>query len=326
MVTRRAFLALAALLPAIARSQPAPRKPVHLAWFSGGSHADQKVYVDAFLDGMKGLGYREGRDFVIEYFWQGETIKPTGWQARDVVSSKPDVILATCEVTVNAVKKIAGATPIVMTAATDPVASGVVQSLARPGGNVTGISSSFIDVSVKRVEMLKELLPRADRMAFLRWRWEVVSETDYARVEKTARNLGMAPSRFEAEDEADFDRVMGEIRRAQIGGIVDLAGLAIAFPFMKVIPELALKHRLAVVHFLREAVEQGGLVSYGPSVRDGFRRSAYYVDRIAKGAKPSELPIEQPASFETCVNLKTAKALGITMPQSILLRAQTVIG
>jgi putative ABC transport system substrate-binding protein len=327
MTSRRKFLALAAssLVPMLAQGQAA-RKPIRLAWLSGGSMDEHKVYVDAFLDGMKSLGYQPGRDYNIEYFWRGDSIKPFAWLARDVIASKPDIILATCEVTVGAVRKLTSTIPIVMTASTDPVASGVVASLSRPGGNVTGVSSTLFEVTVKRVEILKEILPRAEKVALLQWRYEVVGESEIGSVEQAAKSLGMSSQRFFADDEADFDKVMGEIRRARFPGVVDLAGLAVSFPYMKLLPDLALKYRLPVVHFLRESVENGGLVSFGSRVTDGFRRSAYYVDRLAKGAKPAELPIEQPSDFEICVNLNTARAMGIAIPQSILLRAKVVIG
>jgi putative ABC transport system substrate-binding protein len=325
--TRRDVLALGAatLLPLLARAQQA-RKPLRLAWFSGGSIQDQRVYVDAFLSGMKELGYREGADFEIQYFWRGETIKPFGWLARDVAGAKPDVIMATCEVTVEAAKKVTSTIPIVMTASTDPVASGVVASLARPGGNVTGVSSTFAEVSVKRIELLKELLPSSDRVAFVRWRYEIVSKEDMALFERTAHRLGLAHKFFDAEDEKDFARVFETIAKERFSGVVDLAGLAVSFPFQHVLPGLAVRAKVPAVHFIHEMVEHGGLISYGPSVTDGFRRSARYVDRIAKGARPAELPIEQPSKVELWVNQAPARALGLKVPDSILIRADRVLG
>jgi putative ABC transport system substrate-binding protein len=327
MTTRREVLALAiaSLAPLLARAQAA-HKPLRLAWFSGGSLEDQRIYVDAFRSGMRDLGYVEGRDFEIQYFWRGQTIKPYSWMARDIVGARPDVILATCEVTVDAVKKLTPSIPIVMTASTDPVASGVVASLSRPGGNVTGISSSFVEASVKRIELMKELLPGADRVAFIRWRYEKVGTDDLATLERTAQALGMASRQFEAEDEADFARVFEAVQRERFSGIVDIAGLAISFPFAGLLADLARKFRIPVVHFIHEVVERGGLISYGPSVTDGFRRSARYVDRLAKGARPADLPIEQPSKIELWVNQPAARSLGLRIPDSILLRADRVIG
>jgi putative tryptophan/tyrosine transport system substrate-binding protein len=324
--TRRDVLALgaAALLPALARAQQA-RKPLRLAWFSGGSIEDQRVYVDAFRGGMRELGYREGTDFEIQYFWRGDTIKPFSWMARDVAAAKPDMIMATCEVTVEAARKVTSSIPIVMTASTDPVASGVVSSLARPGGNVTGVSSTFLEVSVKRIELMKELLPAVDRIAFVRWKHERLSDTELSMVEKTAGRLGFTHRFFEAEDEADFARVFEAVQRERFGGVVDLAGLAVSFPFLDLIPQLAARYKVPVVHFIHELVERGGLMSFGPSVTDGFRRSARYVDRIAKGARPAELPIEQPDKVELWVNRAAARSLGIKVPESILLRADRVL-
>jgi putative ABC transport system substrate-binding protein len=326
MTSRRDLLALAAssVLPLAARAQGA-KKPFKVAWFSGGVLEDQKVYVEAFQRGMRELGWVEGRDFAIQYFWRGETIKPFGWIAKDIAASNPDVIMATCEVTVEAAKAVTGTIPIVMTASTDPVAAGVVPSLARPGGNVTGMSSTLVEVSVKRIELLKELLPSAERVAFVRWKYETVSPTELKKIVDTAQGLKLGFKVFEAEDEGDFRRIFAEIQKQKFAGAIDVAGLSIAFPYVSLFPELEVRFRIPIVHFLREMVERGGLISYGPSVADAFRRSAAYVDRIAKGARPGDLPIEQPTQLEMWVNLKTARAIGLNVPQSVLLRADRVI-
>lgn len=327
MTTRREVLALGAtsLLPLLARAQQG-RKPLRIAWFSGGTLGDQRAYVEAFRAGMRELGYREGADFHLQYFWRGETIKPFAWMARDVVGAQPDVIMATCEVTVEAARGVTSSIPIVMTASTDPVASGVVASLARPGGNVTGVSSTFAEVGVKRIELLKELLPAVDRVAFVRWRHEKIGKDDLALLEATARRLGLAHKFFEAEDDHDFARVFEAVQRERYGGVVDLAGLAVSFPYLSLLPEVAQRARVPVVHFIHEMVERGGLMSFGPNVADGFKRSARYVDRIARGSRPADLPIEQPAKVELWVNQATARSLGIKVPESILLRADRVLG
>jgi putative ABC transport system substrate-binding protein len=326
MTTRREVLglALSMLLPAMARAQAA-RKPLRVAWFSGGTPEDQKAYVEAFLGGMRALGYAEGRDFQMQYFWRGNTIKPFGWLAKDIADSKPDIVMATCEVTVAAMQKVTRTIPIVMTASTDPVASGVVESLGRPGGNVTGIASSLVEVSVKRIGLVKELVPAADRVALLRWRYEIVSEREMSTITDAARRLGMAARYFEADDADDFRRAFGEIQKERYSAVVDLAGLAISFPFMKLLPELGLRHKVPTVHFIHEMVENGGLVSYGPSVTEGFRHSASYVDKLARGARPSELPVEQPAQIELWLNQASARQLGVKLPDSLLLRADRVI-
>ncbi len=275
---------------------------------------------------MKELGYSEGRDFNIQYFWRGDTIKPFSWIAKDIAAANPDFIMTTCEVTTAAAQNVTRTIPIVMTAATDPVASGVVASLARPGGNVTGISSTLIEVSIKRIELVKELLPSADRIAFVRWRYEIVGPTEMQMLERTAQRLGMAFKSFLAEDDADFKRVYVDMQKERFSAAIDLAGLAISFPYTSLLPELALRHRIPMVYFIHEFVEHGGLISYGSSVSDGFRRSAHYVDRIAKGARPAELPVEQPSSLELWVNQATARTMGVKVDASILVRADWVIG
>jgi putative ABC transport system substrate-binding protein len=328
MTTRRGVLGLgiSALLPAMARAQAqAAKKPLRVAWFSGGTLEDQKIYVDAFRGGMRELGYSEGRDYQIQYFWRGETIKPFTWIAKDIVDSHPDVVMATCEVTVGAMQKVTSTTPIVMTASTDPVASGVVKSLARPGGNVTGIASKFVEVSVKRIDLLKELVPHAERIAFVRWRYEAMGDAEQKALEDAARRVGTSFKIYSAEDERDFQRVYADMQRERIAGAVDLAGLAISFPFMALLPELCARYKVPTIHYIHELVERGGLISYGPSVAEGFKLSAKYVDRLAKGARAGDLPIDQPTQIETWVNLRTARAIGVTVPQSILLRADRVI-
>ena len=326
MTTRRDVLGLAlpALLPALARAQAA-RKPLKLAWFSGGTLADQKQYLDAFRKGMRDLGYVEGRDFTVEYFWRGETIKPFGWLARDVVGSRPDMIMATCEVTADSARKVTQAIPIILTASSDPVAHGIVASLGRPGGNVTGMSLALVEVSVKRIGILKEILPAAERVVAVRWQYEQPAPQEMRAMENAARVAGLGFSIVDAENESDFDRVFADARKAKVSAVVDMAGLTWTFPYLSLFPQLELKYRMPVVHYVSEIVQRGGLISYGPDVADSFRRSAGYVDRVAKGARASDLPIEQPEKIETWVNLKTAAALGITMPQSILLRADRVI-
>ena len=326
MTIRRQILALgAAGLVSPALLAQAPRKPLRLAWFSGGTEKDHRVYIAAFRKGMEERGYQESRDYVIEYFWRGETIKPYSWLVRDVVGAKPDMILATCEVTAEAAKKATGSIPIVLTAATDPVAAGLVPNLGRPGGNVTGVSSALVEVSIKRIELLKQIVPSANRVALLRWRYEVVSKRDLQMMEAAAGNQGMSVAHYEPEDEAGYVQAFADMAATRVSGMVDLAGLSVSFPYLALIPELALRHRIPAVHLISEIVERGGLVSYGPSIADEFRRSAQYVDRLAKGARAGDLPIEQPSVFETWVNQRTASALGIRIPESILLRAQRVI-
>jgi len=303
----------------------APRNPLRLAWFSGGTEKDHRVYIVAFRKGMEERGLVEGRDYAIEFFWRGDTIKPFSWMVRDVVAAKPDVILATCEVTAEAAKKATATIPIVLTAATDPVAAGLVTNLARPGGNVTGVSSALIEVSIKRIELLKQIVPSANRLALLRWRYEAVDPRDLKTMEGAAGNHGMSVVHYEPEDEAGYAQAFAEMAKGRVSGMVDLAGLSVSFPYLGLIPELALRHRIPAVHLISEIVERGGLVSFGPSIADEFRRSAQYVDRLAKGARAGDLPIEQPTVFETWVNRKTASALGIRIPDSILLRASRVI-
>lgn len=326
MTTRRKILVLlaAASLPLRVLAQ-SRRDPLRIAWFSEGNLERHKPYVEAFRSGLREFGYAEGKDVSIDYYWRGETIKTFRWIASDIARAKPDVIVATCEVAASAAKRATDTIPIVMAASTDPVAHGLVASLGRPGNNITGLSFNEIEAGVKRLDLLRETVPRLKKVGVIMMADEPVSEFELKTLGRLVQGSRYELMTFQVRGEADFERAFDEMRKAGVNGVLDYSSLSVTFPFRKQFAELALKSRIPVAYHLREMVEAGGLMSYGPIAADSFRRAAYYVNRIAKGAKPADLPIEQPTRFELVLNQRTAKALGITFPQAILLRADHVI-
>ena len=324
MRRRRFLLAAAALVAAPVSRASSGDKPLRIVWFSAGAPESHGVYVDAFRSGLRELGYRENKDVVIDFRWRGETIKPYRWMASDIVEEKPDVIVATCEISAKAAMGATDKIPIVMAASTDPVAHGLVKSLAHPGANVTGLSFNELEICAKRVQLLREVTPQMQRLGAIMLTSEPISLVEYQKLEQLSREAGLelVPYRVPGED---FEAAFAAMRKAKVQGILDYSALSVTFPYKRRFTELAIESRIPVAYTLREMVEAGGLMSYGPVARASFHRAAYYVDRIAKGAQPGTLPIEQPTRFELTVNLKSAQALGIEMPATLLARADAVI-
>jgi len=275
----------------------------------------------AFRQGLRELGYVEGQSIRFEARWaQGRPERLPGL-AAELVGLRVDVIVTGGGEAARAARQATATIPIVMATGSDPVKLGIVESLARPGGNVTGVNSISSQLMAKRVELLRELLPKISRVAIL---WD---ETPNARMsvqelEAAARTLGIVIHTVGVRGANDFARAFSEA-----GG--DRAVIVVASSFMfterKRIADLALKHRLPTALGAREYVEVGGLFSYAVSYPDQFRRAAPYVDRILRGARPADLPVEQPTTFELVINLKTARALGLAIPPSLLRRADRVI-
>ena len=283
--------------------------------------------LEAFLRGLRDLGYVEGRDFAIEYRDAAGKLERLPALAGELVALKVDVIVAGSTPHALAAKQATRTIPIVMAAAPDPVESGLVTSLARPGGNVTGSSNVGPDLIGKRLEQLKQAIPGVTRVAVL---WQPGdlgerAEQDALRgAEVAARALGLRLQFVEARGPGDFGRAFSEMSRARAGALTLLPSAGLYSERRRLV-DLAAKKRLPAVYTSREFVDAGGLMSYGPNIADLFRRAATYVDRILKGAKPSDLPVEQPTKFELVINLKTAKALGLTIPPAVLGRADGLI-
>jgi putative ABC transport system substrate-binding protein len=281
-------------------------------------------YYRAFPEGMRELGYVEGKNLVIEWRYADGKFDRLPALAAELVQLKVDVIVTAGTAATSAAQKATTTVPIVMGTTNDAVISGFVKSLALPGGNITGISNLTVDLSAKDLEILLSVEPKLSRVAVL----VNPGNSAHAPIVKTVQAAALKPNvkilpleaRTAQEIESGFSTVT-----QQTAGAVLVALDAFFVQQGRQIAELALKYRMPSVFAVREHVETGGLMSYGPNLSDNYRRAATYVDKILKGAKPGNLPIEQPTKFELIINLKTAKALGITIPQSVLLRADEVI-
>jgi|SRR6267142_2053410 len=280
--------------------------------------------LDYFRNGMRALGYVEGRNLIIEQRWASGNFDELPRLARDLVNLKVDVIVTASTPAAAAASRATKTIPIVIAASADPVASGLVASLGHPGGNITGLTLMVDELSTKRLELLRELVPNVKRVAVL---WSANNPV-YARMisemEKTASGLGVKLEAVKVHRPSELDAALKAITARKADGLYVFED-PIFLSQAKKIVGFAAKERLPAIYGAAEFVGYGGLVSYAPSHEHFFERAAWFVDRILKGAKPGDLPIEQPTKFEFVVNLKTAKALGLTIPQSILLRADEVI-
>jgi putative ABC transport system substrate-binding protein len=280
--------------------------------------------IEAFRQALRGLGHVEGT-FVLEVRYGDGRFERLPELARELVGLKMDVILATSDVVIAAIKRETQTIPIVMVFSTDPMGTGFVASLARPGGNVTGLSNISSELSRKRLELLREAVPGLSRVAAL-WNPDVRGALlDYKETEGAARLLRLELQSVEVSRAEDLDRAFSAVTKQRAQALVLPGANPVGFINRGKIATFAQRNRLPSMYPTREYVETGGLMSYGPSLPDLFRRAATYVDKILKGAKPADLPVEQPTKFELVINLKTAKALGLTIPPSLLQRADQVI-
>ena len=282
---------------------------------------------EAFLQGLRDLGYVEGRNLVIEYRDAEGKADRLPALAAELVALKVDVIVASGTLAALAAKQTTRTLPIVFSPAGDPVGSGLVTSLARPGGNVTGLSAFAPELVGKRLELLKQAVPGVSRVAVL-WQpgafGERTEKDILKRAEVAGRDLHLPLQFVEARGPADFARAFSDMSIARADALTVLASNMFVSEGRRLV-DLAAAKRLPAVYSARELVDAGGLMSYGANLADLNRRAATYVDRILKGTKPADLPVEQPAKFELILNLKTAKALGLTIPQAVLGRADEVI-
>ena len=279
---------------------------------------------EAFRQGLRELGYVEGRNIVLEPRWAEGTYDRYPALAADLVRLKVHVIVAVGGRATQVAQQATRTIPIVMSLVTEPVESGLVRSLARPGGNVTGTSIMASDLAGKQFELLKQAVPEVSRVALL---WNPAnpgSASQLKEAEAAARAVGVRLQALEARDPQEIDSAFAAITRERAGALVVLAD-AILYNQRKQIAELAAKSRLPSASALREYAEAGGLIVYSADFLDLERRSATFVDKILKGAKPADLPVEQPTKFDLIINLKTAKAIGRTIPPSLLLRADQII-
>ena len=314
-----AFTLILTLVPLAAEAQQ-PKHVPRIGYLN--LRSEPNAWDAAFKQGLHDLGWVEGQTIVIEYRWAAGRVDRLPALAEEFVRLHVDAIVASGTPVIQAAKNATTTIPIVMAVAADPVDAGLVKSLARPSENVTGLSFLDTELSAKRLELLKETLPKISRVTILR---HVTSATASVRaVESAGRSLGLQVQLHEVQGPEDFDQAFSAM--SQEGSeALNVLPSPILFANRKTLIELAARHRLPAIYHLREFVDEGGLMSYAASFPDMYRRAATYVDKILKGAKPADLPVEQPTKIELVINLKTAKALGLTIPQSLLHQADQVI-
>jgi len=291
---------------------------------AGGNPSDLAVLFAAFREGLRELGYVEGQNIKIESRWAEGSYDRLPGLAADLVRLKVDVIVTYGTPASQAAKRATGTIPIVMAAIIDPVASGLVTSIARPGGNLTGQSMMSPDLAEKQLEILKEVVPKISRVAVLHNPANPGNAPQVRHAQDAARTLGVRLQLLGARGPSEIDSAFAAMTHEQAAAVIVLVD-AMLQNNRKRITDLAGRHRLPAVYGLSEYTEAGGLLAYGPNRLDMFRRAATYVDRILKGAKPGDLPVEQPNKFALVINLKTARALGLTIRPSLLVRADQVI-
>jgi putative ABC transport system substrate-binding protein len=279
-------------------------------------------FIGAFPRGMRELGYVEGRNLVIEWRFD-ERSERLPHLAAELVGLKVDVVVSGSSQAISALQRATTTIPIVMATSGDPIGSGFVKSLSRPGGNITGLSNLSSDVGSKQLELLLGMMPKLSRVALLKNPANPSLGTFLENVQSAARGVGVKVLPVEARTEQEIQSAFPVMMQAKAEAVIVAADALLVQHYRK-IAELALKHRLPSSSTIREYAEAGGLLSYGPNLAEQFRRAATYVDKIIKGAKPADLPVEQITTFELFINTKTAKALGLSVPQSLLLRADRV--
>jgi putative ABC transport system substrate-binding protein len=318
--------ALSAMLLALclpAKAQQAAKVP-RIGLLSPFSPSATALWHQAFRQGLRDLGWVEGKNISIEYRYAEGRSDRLPNLAADLVRLKVDIIVASVNTDALVAKNATRTIPIVMASAGDPVATGLVDSLARPGGNITGLSQMAPEMAGKRLELLKEIVLKLSRVAVL-WNPQGTTSTlNWKEIQLPARELGVKLHSLEVQSLNDFDKVFEDATRARAGALSIMPDQLFAGN-LKRIADLAVKSRLPSIFHLSEFADSGGLVAYGPDRSDQFRRAATYVDKILKGTKPADLPVEQPMKFEFVINLKTAKQIGLTIPPNVLARADKVI-
>jgi putative tryptophan/tyrosine transport system substrate-binding protein len=313
---------LLATAPSAAAQQQ--KKVPQIGYLAATKAAAVAARVAAFRQGLRELGYVEGKNIVVEYRYADGKADRERELATELAHLKVAVIVATGPSVTRAAKEATSTIPIIMSQDPDPVASGFVASLARPGGNITGLSNLSAELSGKRLELLKEIVPNLSRVAVLGDSNEPGNAQILKEMELAAGALKVKLEYLDVLTFKDIETAFRTATKAHADGVV-LLGSAVFNAHRIQIVELAAKSRLPATYTRPEYVDAGGLMTYGPSINDLFRRSATYVDKILKGAKPADLPVEQPAKFELIINLKTASQIGLTIPPNVLARADKVI-
>jgi putative tryptophan/tyrosine transport system substrate-binding protein len=324
---RRDFIALlggAAAWPVAARAQQPTTRVPRIGWLVTGDPTSYRFSLAAFRDGLRALNYIEGQSIAIEYRWAEGVVDRLPELARDLVREKVDIIVAGGVIGAQAARGATQTIPIVAAGAGDLVEAGLIRSLAQPGGNLTGFVTTASEMAAKRGEIIKEILPQAKRATVL---WNPTASNTHLEMKalkESASALQLALTSFEASTLKDLETALDALRKTE-PDIVFVLSDPFMFTQRKRIVESLFQAHLPAIYGFREYVDDGGLVCYGPSISDTYRRAATYVDKILKGAKPGDLPVQLPTKFEMVINLKTAKALRLTVPLPLLDRADEVI-
>jgi putative tryptophan/tyrosine transport system substrate-binding protein len=326
---RREFMTLfggaAAAWPLAARAQhPDRMRRIGVLMNLAADDPEAPARLAAFAQGLGEFGWNVGRNVRIDYRWGAGDAERIGKEAAELVALAPDVILSSGSPNVAALQRATGSVPIVFVQVVDPVGSGFVESLARPGGNITGFSVFEYGISGKWLELLKEIAPRVTQVAVLRDLALASGSGQLGAIQSVAPSLGVELRPIGVGDAGAIERAVAAFARSANGGVI-VTGSTLTTVHRELIVTLAARHRLPAVYPFRFFVAAGGLISYGPNSVDPYRRSAHYVDRILKGEKPADLPVQAPTKYELVINLKAAKVLGLTVPETLLARADEVI-
>ena len=327
-MNRRTFIMLiggAAMWPRAARAQQREKmRRVGVLMNLAADDTEGSARVTALAQGLQELGWRDGRDVRIDYRWAAADAPSFHRHAQELLTLAPDVIIASATPSVVALQQATRTVPIVFVGVADPVGAGLVESLAHPGGNTTGFSIFEYSISGKWLELLKEIAPRVRRAAVIRDHLLTSGTAQFGVIQSVAHALGAELTPVAARSADEIERGQSTFAREPDGGVI-VTGSPLTAVHRNLIIMLAARHRLPAVYPFRYFATGGGLISYGPDVADQYRRAAGYVDRILKGEKPADLPVQAPTKFETIINLKTAKALGLDVPTTLLARADEVI-
>jgi len=306
-----------------AMGDPAPGKH-RIAFINGGPEAPNELNIAAFRAGLAELGYVEGRNLILDVRWGDQKLDQLPALVSELLSAKPQVIVSTGgPSTARAVANATSSVPVVFITG-DPVGEKLVPNLAHPGGNATGISVMAGDLEAKRLELLQQLVPRAKRIAGIWNPAQPFGEHAFRNTEEAAGRLGMTLQWWKVRNAAELEQAFGEIANARADALFVVSDPLLGYERARIV-EFASKHRLPAIYFWREFAEIGGLASYGTSLSAIYRQAASYVDKILKGAKPGDLPIQQPMTFELVLNLRAAEALGVAIPNSVRQRADAII-
>jgi putative ABC transport system substrate-binding protein len=328
-VDRRTFLetlagGLLAVPMATEAQQPERTRRIGVLMNVAADDPQGQARIAAFAQGLQQSGWSNGRNMRIDTRWGENDVDRERRYAAELVALAPDVIFASGTQSVAALQKVTRTLPIVFVGVSDPVGAGLVDNLARPGGNTTGFMEFEYSFSGKWLELLKQVVPVVKRAAVLRDAANPAGIAQFGAIRATASSLGLDVSPIDVRDASEIGRAVAAVARSANSGLIVTPSATVS-AYHALIIGLAARHKLPAVYAFRSDVTDGGLISYGPSLVDQFRRGAGYVDRILKGEKPANLPVQAPTRYELVINLKTAKALGLTIPPSLLLRADQVI-